>query len=347
MAMLGKYYSIFLIVSFGAAAVSHPLRRAYFSSWSPWVSIVTGLAALLPHMNWLATTGAAPFSHALTHAGVDLPSSLREAASFLAGLAATMSVAISAWVMIAGYRLRCLPQDVSAMSPSLRMICHIAIGTIALPVLTAMVVGTDLPSLWALQGLFLFVVPIVCSTSYRIERFYTVNATILVAGIALAALVFAAPIHALYRNSHGYKEGRIFYRQAADELTGQWRKLTGTPLPIVDGDDSLAFATAFYSPDHPDYAPTLAYQAGRENLKDRTINDGWAALCFHDQPSCLDWMERATGRTEHFVRRELSVRSKLFGVPGSERTVDILMVLPRAAQTTSPATIEPTPRERD
>jgi hypothetical protein len=48
-AMLGKYYSIFLIASFVFAAICHPQRRAYFSSFAPLVSAVAGLAVLGPH----------------------------------------------------------------------------------------------------------------------------------------------------------------------------------------------------------------------------------------------------------------------------------------------------------
>ena len=55
------------------------------------------------------------------------------------------------------------------------------IGTVSLPVVNSLIMGTDLPSLWALQGLFLFVVLIVCGASYQIERFYTVNMAVLTA----------------------------------------------------------------------------------------------------------------------------------------------------------------------
>ena len=62
LAMLGKYYSVFLIVSFAFAAILHQQRRAYFGSLAPWVSAITGLVALEPHLYWLATTGAKPFA---------------------------------------------------------------------------------------------------------------------------------------------------------------------------------------------------------------------------------------------------------------------------------------------
>lgn len=188
--------------------------------------------------------------------------------------------------------------------------------------------GTDLPSLWALQGLFLFAVLVVCGTSYPIERFYTVNVTVIVAGGALAAVLVAAPIHAMYRNDHGYEEGRNLYAQAARELTRQWRELTGESLNAVSGDGSLAFATAFYSLDHPSNAGPFEYEDTWGLPRKPSPDRGWAALCFRDPESCIRWMEWVSARGGHFVRREFTVRASLWSQPGLSREVIVLMALP-------------------
>lgn len=326
LAMVGKYYSIFLVASFAFAALAHPARRAYFTSASPWISAVTGLAVLSPHIWWLATTGASTFTYALAHANGNAASSLIEAKNFVLGLAAAMGVSAVVWVLIAGRRLKQFPADLAAMSPGLRLLFYVAIGTIVLPVLTSLAMGTDLPSLWALQGLFLFVVLIVCGARYPIERFYTVNVTVIVIGVALAAVLVAAPIHAVFRNSHGYEEGRNFYAQAANELTRQWRELTGEPLSAVSGDDSLAFATAFYGADHPHYARPFEYQYKWGLPRKTTLDGGWAALCFRDQDHCGRWMESV--QAGYFVRREFTVQATLWGRPGVTRGVLVLMVPP-------------------
>jgi 4-amino-4-deoxy-L-arabinose transferase-like glycosyltransferase len=330
LAMVGKYYSVFLVASFAFAALAHPARRAYFTSASPWISVVSGLAVLSPHIYWLVTTGASTFTYAMTHANGNAVSSLGEVKNFLLGLAAAMSVSAALWVLIAGMRLKRFSGDFAAMRPGLRLLFYIAIGTIVLPILTSLAMGTDLPSLWALQGLFLFVVLIVCGARYPIERFYTVNLTVITAGVALVAVLVAAPIHAVYRNTHGYEEGRNFYAQAANELTRQWRELTGEPLGAVSGDDSLAFATAFYSPDHPHYARPFEYQYTWGLPRKTTLDRGWAALCFRGQDYCNRWMEWVSGHAGHFVRREVTVQATLWGRPGLTREVIVMMVPPRA-----------------
>lgn len=329
LAMVGKYYSIFLVASFAFAALAHPARRAYFTSASPWISVVVGPAALSPHIWWLATTGASTFTYALAHANGNAASSLGEVRNFLLGLAAAMSVSAVVWFFVAGMRLRQIPADFAAMSPALRLLLYVAIGTIVLPVLTSLALGTDLPSLWALQGLFLFIVLVVCGTRYPIERFYTVNVTVITALVALAAVLIAAPIHAIYRNTSGYEEGRNLYAQAANELTRQWHELTGEPLSVVSGDDSLAFAAAFYGPDHPHYARAFDYPyiwGSPHKATDR----GWAALCFRGQDYCNQWMEWVSGQASHVVRREFTVQARLWGRPGLTREVVVMMVPPRA-----------------
>lgn len=328
LAMLGKYYSVFLIASFAIAAIAHPLRRDYFSSASPWISAAVGLVALSPHLHWLATTGAAPFHHALGHAAVDVSTSFHDGVSFVLGLAAAMGVSAVTWILMIGYRIRRFSQDFTRMNSGLRLLYYIAIGTVVLPVITALVVGTDLPSLWALQGLFLFAVLIVCGASYRIERFYTVNVTVLVAGVAIAAVLIAAPVHAFYRNSSSYEEGRTFYHQAANELTRQWHELTMLPLAAVGGDDSLGLATAFYSPDHPHYGQPLAYQYALELPRKIALEQGWAALCFEDQSGCISWIERKAIEAGVFVRREFAIQSQLLGLPGAKRNVVAFLVPP-------------------
>src|SRR2546430_7894485 len=54
LAMLGKYYSVFLIGGFVFAAICHPQRRAYFGSFAPWVSTVTGFSPSGPTFPWIA-----------------------------------------------------------------------------------------------------------------------------------------------------------------------------------------------------------------------------------------------------------------------------------------------------
>jgi hypothetical protein len=199
-----------------------------------------------------------------------------ESASFLLGLAASLLPAII-WAIIAGHRLRQFPADMRALEPGLRLLLLIGVGTVIFPIVVAGYLGSDLPSVWALQGLFLFVVPVVCGARFSVERFYSVNLTVIVLGVAALAVVVAAPLHAVYRNTHPFNEGRNFYRSSAIELMRQWRELSDHPLPLISGDEALAFAVPFYGADHPAYKHPWNPP---DTPAPAILRNGWAAICF-------------------------------------------------------------------
>jgi 4-amino-4-deoxy-L-arabinose transferase-like glycosyltransferase len=329
LAMLGKYYSVFLIGGFVFAAICHPQRRAYFGSLAPWVSTVVGFAALGPHLHWLATTGAMPFTYALErHTGKALGPSLIEALFFILGVALVLALPTVTWVMIAGSRLKKLSQDFRAMNPGLLLLFLVSVGTIVLPMIAVVGLGSDLPPIWSLQGLFLFAILIVCGASYPIERFYSVNLAVLVVGIAVLAVVVVAPIHALYRNTHPLNEGRNFYRLSAIELTRLWHQQSDIALPAVGGDEGLAFAMAFYSPDHPLYEERLVIPNTERLPPQTTFKRGWAALCFDGDTGCIASMQRTAARGSRFVRSQFVLKSTLLGRSGVTQGFTALVVPP-------------------
>src|SRR6266850_1408415 len=337
LAMLGKYYSVFLISAFVFAAICHPKRRAYFGSLAPWVSTVVGLAALGPHLHWLAMTGAMPFAYALErHTGKALVPSLTEALLFISGIALVLALPTVTWVMIAGSRLKKLSQDFRAMNPSLLLLFLVSVGTIVLPLVCSVGLGSDMPPIWALQGLFLFAILIVCGASYPIERFYSVNLAVLVMGIAVTAVVLAAPLHAYYRNFHPLHEGRNFYQQAVMELTQRWHEHSDAALAAVGGDEGLAFAAAFYSPDQPVFEDRLVVPHTDVLPRQVTFQQGWAALCYGGDASCAASMERIAARASRFVRSEFVVQSTLLGQRGATQRFTALIVPPSIEGTITP-----------
>jgi hypothetical protein len=195
-------------------------------------------------------------------------------------------------------------------------------------VIAAVGLGTDMPPIWALQGLFVYAIRVVGSTSFRIERFYTVNLAVFVIAMSVGCALVVAPVHAVYRNDHPLHEGRNFYRQAALELTQRWHKLSNTELPTVGGDDVLAFAAAFYSPDHPLYEERLALVNHEGPPPPQLFERGWAAICFATDASCISAIEGIAAPASYFVKFEFKLQSTLLGQPGATERFTALMVPP-------------------
>src|SRR5262249_3376551 len=86
-AMLGKYWSVVLLLGLGIAALVGSRRAAYFRSPAPWVTIAVGLVGLAPHMAWLYANDFTPFAYAMeTHPGT-LFESVRSGLAYVAGAA--------------------------------------------------------------------------------------------------------------------------------------------------------------------------------------------------------------------------------------------------------------------
>lgn len=191
--------------------------------------------------------------------------------------------------------------------------------------------------IWSVQGLFMFVVLLVCGASYQIERERIADLAAFTVGAALLCAVIVAPAHAVYRNTHPLHEGRNFYGAVSEELTRQWHTQVGTPLQAVGGDEALAFAMAFYSPDHPVYERRLVTPLPRPLPRKSNLESGWVALCFNGDEYCAMAMQTIAERAPRIIRSEIVAHSSLWGQPGASDRFIAFIVPPSAQSSSDPA----------
>jgi len=327
--MLGKYYSIFLLGSFLTAAIVHPQRRGYFRSSAPWIAVGAGIITLSPHIHWLRTTGAPPFAYALkNHMQMTLAYSVGAALIFIAGLLAALSLPTVCWLLMVRGRLGQLREDFHAMPAGLWLIFLIGASTILLPIVTCVVMRTEIQVVWALHGLFFFVVVLVCAYRTPIPPVFVANLAAMVLITTLVALLIA-PVQALYRHSHPLTEGRVFYAPAIEELTRQWHERYHAPLPAVGGHDALALALAFYSKDHPEADQRLMLPNRDARPLPLLFPQGWAELCLAEDENCILGMSNHA--PNRFSQAEFTVRTSLWGIPGASQRFVYLMAPPGEA----------------
>src|ERR1700688_1416871 len=85
-AMLTKYWSVFLILGLAAAALSDRRRDIYFRSVAPWITAVCGALVLWPHIIWLMVNDYPPFAYALVvHGGRGMAGSVMSVLNYIAG----------------------------------------------------------------------------------------------------------------------------------------------------------------------------------------------------------------------------------------------------------------------
>src|SRR5262249_42286810 len=106
----------------------------------------------------------------------------------------------------------------------------------------------------------------------------------------------------------------------------------------VGGDDDLAFALAFYSPDHPFYEGRLVNPRMKRSPNSAVLERGWAALCFGGDTACIAAIEEVAARARRFLRSEFVVHAALLDQPGASQRFTAIIVPP-----SNPIAAPPTP----
>lgn len=331
-AMLAKYYSIYLIAAFVVAALSHPARGSYLKSPAPWISAAIGFAALTPHLIWLRTAEFGPFDYAyLVHGTVSAGDLLARAALFVIGAIGYAAIPCVAYALAVRPDRRTLAEALWPADPGRRMLAVMLAAMLALPPLTAPLLGLQLSSLWTMSAWFLLPVVLLAPQTAILARTRAVVVALVVALLSVVALL-VAPVLAWNAHLNGTREGRAYYRLASEELGRQWRLATPEPLRIVLGGGDFALATTFYHPDHPDAAFDFDLRTAAWITPERIKRDGWAALCRADDAACIGNATRRAAAAPGARRSEFEVVRTFLGRAGTPARFVAIVVPPPSAR---------------
>jgi Dolichyl-phosphate-mannose-protein mannosyltransferase len=287
LAMLGKYYSIFLIAGFLAAVAASPARTAYLRSLSPWISAAVGVAVLAPHIMWLDANGYASFAYATAlHAGVPLGAVLAADAKYIVGSLGYVVLPVAIYWLVVRPDRATIGETAWPADPASRTLVILLAVPLVLPALVAPFIGAELSPLWTMPAWFLLPIVLLRPDRAAVSRVAAIRTTALVIVITVGVLV-AAPFLARRYLDEGTKEGREYYRLVSNEVTNAWHLGTALPLRIVMGDRDLVLAVTFYSTDHPDSVPQFDLKNAPWVTPAREVRDGWVAICKADDEECV------------------------------------------------------------
>lgn len=335
LAMLGKYYSIYLIVSLPLAVLLHPARWDYLKSPSPWISVAAGLAVLSPHLWWLVATGFQPFDYAYAvHGGATFGAILSKAVSYLAGGIGYVAVPLIVWLLVVRPSLATIRKTFRPEEPDRRLLVNLLALPLLIPAITAPFVGVELTPLWTMQAWFLLPIVLLAPPEAIVARKDAVRVTAVVAVLTLVVLL-ASPVIALVRHLQGNKEGRAYYTPLTEAVDREWRAVTARKLSVVMGDADLGAAIGFYHPDHPDSVPGFTLDPTPWIEPTRLVIDGFVAVCRIDDGFCRAGLTAIAGAEPRapVVVRELSVTRTFLGFTTPPAAYRVLIVPPRAGTT--------------
>jgi 4-amino-4-deoxy-L-arabinose transferase-like glycosyltransferase len=330
MAMLTKYYSVYLVAAFVIAALIHPARWTYLKSPSPWISAAVGLAILGPHLHWLTTVEFGPFEYAyLVHGNATAAELVARSGNYLLGALGYSALPIIVYSLATRPDRRALADALWPVDPDRRMLVVLLAVMLLLPPFTAPLIGLEVSSLWTMSAWFLLPVVLLAPDSVILTRPRAVQVAALVAAITLAALA-AAPVLAWRTHKTGTKEDRAYYRPLSEALAQQWRGITKQPLRIVLSTLDLSSAITFYHPDHPDSLPAFDLHTAPWITAQRLRLEGWAAVCPSDDPGCIRNAELRRALDPNARRIEIEITPYYFGDAGKSKHYVVVLAPPLA-----------------
>jgi hypothetical protein len=316
LAMLGKYYSIFLVASLVLAALTHPGRLRYLLSPSPWLSIVVGGGVLAPHVEWLFANDFTSFTYAMAvHGGETLGFVLYKDLVYLVEGVAYVGLLLAVYWAAVRPDLPLLRETFWPADPDGRMLVVLLAGPLILPAIVAPFIGAVLTPLWTMSAWFLLPIVLLRPAGAKLTRTAAIRITALVVATTVGALI-AAPWLAWRYHVNGGSHEREYYRAVSAQITDAWHMANGTPLRIVMGDFNLAPAMTFYSPDHPDSVPNFVLGDAPWVTPERLEREGWAAVCMADDQGCLDEARRRSADKTDVQYINFATTSRYLGYPG-------------------------------
>ncbi len=329
LAMLGKYYSIYLVGGIAIAALTHPKAARYLQSPSPWLSIVGGLLVMAPHLYWLQATGFQPLDYAYgVHGGTLLPVFL-SLGNYLIGAVGYLGLPLALWWLVVRPTRRQLTRILWPPDPERRMLVTLFLGFFLLPPLSAPFLGVLLTSLWTMQIWFLLPIILLAPATVKLPHRAAVRTASGLLVFTVIAVFAIAPVLSWINLTHA-GSGRPYYKQLSAAVMQAWHASVGSPLIIVLGDTDLAAAVTFYDPDHPDSVPYHVLSKAPWVTPERLTLEGWAAVCATEDPGCIGAAERRAIGRPRARRSTIEIVPRLFGFVGKPSRFTIFVVPPQA-----------------
>jgi hypothetical protein len=319
--MLGKYWSVFLLAGLALAALIDNRRAVYFRSAAPWITIVSGVIVLAPHVIWLVQHDFAPFGYAMSiHGAKPFGATLISLLGYLGGSVGYIAIPLII-VLVASWPSRAMLADnIWPSEPKRRLAAAAFWGPFLLPMLGAVVSGTEITSLWSMPAWTLLPVLLLSSPQVTLRAIDTRRILIAAVAVPLAMLI-AAPVIAVIVHRNGPPPAAAQGRLLAAQIEQNWHQSTPLPLRYVGGDAEIAYSIVAYAYDKPHALPGMPAPSPAQ-LK----QSGMALVCFAEDTNCVS---RARAHNPDGGVMTTEIWRYYWGMPGKPQRYNIVIVPPQ------------------
>lgn len=322
-AMMGKYWSIFLLAGLGVAALADPRRGAYFRSAAPWVTVAVGAILLAPHVVWIVRHDFAPFTYAVVAHQSTLASSALSGLGFLLGVAGYLAAPAAISAAMTRPSLRAIADTMWPRTPERRLALIAFVAPLLLPALATVLMKVEIVSLWAMSAMSLLPVVLLSSPLVTVPRRAAV--WLLAAAVVFPVLMVAAsPFIAIWIHREGVPNYAAHYRLLAQAVEKAWRDETNRPLRYLGSYTNIVNGVSFYLPGRVSTLDIVGPSSTPWSDEASIARAGIALVCPEAEAICMHFLNmRAGGAPRHAV----TLSRKHWGV-GDTPVRYVIAVLP-------------------
>lgn len=327
-AMLGKYWSIFLLLGLGVAILAHPDRRKYFRSASPWITIAIGALVLAPHVIVLLSPGNTTFAYAMeSHPGT-LWMAFVSGGNYVAGTLGYFAFpAIVAWLAVMPSRAA-LADALWPRDAERRFAGIVFALPIVLPVIAAVATKEVIVSLWSIGGASLLGVVLLGAPLITLPRMMARR----ILGIAIAVpfvALLASPLVAYVAQQRGLDNHAAYYRLVAQAAEKAWHDVTPRPLVIFGSYDNLLYAASFYFTSPPPRTFEIVTPRATPWTSEADVTrNGIVMVCPAEDSVCMGALNARAAKAENAMRLRATLARRWFGIRGPFETFAIAAIPP-------------------
>lgn len=326
-AMLTKYWSIFLILGFIAAALAHPKRWNYLRSPAPWASVVAGALVFAPNIASIFAYDFRQFGYATgSHTVVGFTTLLDSFANYFGGvlflIGGLVAVLLACGPNGAAVRDMLLPREADR-----RMLAVATWVALLAPILMALALRTRLATLWTLPMWSMLPALLLSARSLQTTRVAAAGMLAAACAVPLIAILLSPAIaYVIHRD--GVPNHAAHYRLLAAEVERAWSDATSAPLRLFGSETNIANGAGFYLRGKPLRIDIGGPQDTPWADDARIAREGIALACATDDPICMYFLQRYAGTAAR--HGEVTLSRSYLGVADAPTRYTIAIVPPRS-----------------
>jgi 4-amino-4-deoxy-L-arabinose transferase-like glycosyltransferase len=326
-AMLGKYWTIILLLGLGMAALADARRSLYLRSSAPWLTIAAGAAGLAPHLAWLYAHDFKPFDYAMESHAATAWAGLISGLGYVVGSIGYLAAPLLIVLVAARPSWSAIVDTAWPREPQRRLVLLAFILPLLLPIAAAVAAREEVVSLWSIGSMTLFPVVVLSSEQVTIPR--TAARRILALSIAfpiVAAALSPAIAFAIHRRGvPNYSAHYSLVARAADQV---WHQTTDRPLRLIGSYDNLLYGALIYFPERPSTLEIINPSVTPWTDDARIAREGIALFCPVEMAPCVQAMNARAARGPVGKRVEVELSRTYFGVADKPERYVIVTIPP-------------------